>query len=70
VLRDHTAFSDDVVLHAHLGELSPDLADLAPANWEYEQVRWASQDDARELLRRGMLAPPTIALLHAMNWLP
>lgn len=70
VLRDHTACSDDVVLHAHLGELSADLADLSPANWEYDDVCWASQDDARELVRRGVLAPPTIALLHAMNWLP
>lgn len=69
VVRDDAARSDDVCLRVEMGPLEG-VANLAPASWEYTQVRWAP---VRELAAldgaegNGIIAASRV-LMRVLGW--
>jgi hypothetical protein len=72
ILRDDEARSDDIVMLVHLAQDAHALmATLAPASWEYTELRLLPTDTLHEFdtQHASEIIPPTRALFRALGWL-
>jgi hypothetical protein len=67
-VRDHVAFSDDLVLLLEAGPLDAVKAASGPANWEYEETRWMPVADAAAFDGDETIGA-TRAIFRAMGWI-
>jgi 8-oxo-dGTP pyrophosphatase MutT (NUDIX family) len=66
-VRDHVAFSDDLVIVLEAGPLEEVRASAGPANWEYEATCWMPVADAARFDGPETIGA-TRAIFRTMGW--
>lgn len=72
LIRDHVAFSDDLVFRCDAGPLDDPTRSLgAVSNWEYSEALWLPVPEIPAFDARfaSQIIPPTRAMWQAMGWL-
>lgn len=70
LVRDHRAFSDDIVFRCDSGGLEAARAAMGPANWEYEEHAWLPLGEvaAFDARHANEIIPPTRAIFRFFGW--
>lgn len=66
-VRDHVAFSDDLVIVLEAGSLEEVRSSSGPANWEYEETCWMPVTQAARFDNHDTIAASR-AIFRAMGW--